>query len=151
MIRPRSAESRDLDWDDQPVEQPTPPPPSRPEPPQARGERSAPLRRSDRPSAPPQQAPRDPNGTRGFRDVVADADELGGAAVEANRAARRTYANVPSPSPEFDRLEPTLEDRAAEQLQGGAYNFESDEAPPPDVHERRGHRRAYAQVQALRD
>lgn len=131
MIRPRSAESRDLDWDDQPVEQPAPPPvPSRPEPPQARGERSAPLRRPDRPSPSQQPSSRDPNGTRGFRDVVADADELGGAALEANRAARRTYANVPSPSPEFDRLEPTLEDRAAEQLQGGAYNFDSDEAPP---------------------
>ena len=142
MIRPRSAESRDLDWDDHPVEQPDPtpppPPPSRPEPPQARGERSAPLRRPDRPGAPPPQASRDPNGTRGFRDVVADADELGGAAVEANRAARRTYANVPSPSPEFDRLEPTMEDRAAEQLQGGAYNFESDEAPPATAPPQRG-------------
>ena len=140
MIRPRSPDSRDLDWDDQPVEAPTPPPPppSRPEPPQARGERSAPLRRSDRPSAPPQPAPRDTNGTRGFRDVVADADDLGGAAVEANRAARRTFANVPSPAPEFDRLEPTMEDRAAEQLQGGAYNFESDEAPPAAAPPQRG-------------
>jgi hypothetical protein len=51
---------------------------------------------------------------RGFRDVIADADELGGAAAQANRAARRTYANVPSPSPEFDRVEPNMEDRSAE-------------------------------------
>ena len=44
---------------------------------------------------------------RGFRDVVADVDDLGRAAAQANRAARKTYANVASPSPEFDRLEPT--------------------------------------------
>lgn len=50
---------------------------------------------------------------QGFRDVIADADELGSAAAEANRAARRTYANVPSPSPEFDRTEPGMEDRAS--------------------------------------
>ncbi len=133
MIRPRSPDSRDLDWEETAVEppRPEPAPPPRPEPPQGRGERSAPLRRPDRPNPPPQPQPRDPNGTRGFRDVVADADDLGGAAVEANRAARRTYANVPSPTPEFDRLEPTLEDRAAEQLQGGPYNFEATDAPPP--------------------
>jgi hypothetical protein len=131
MIRPRSPESRDPDWEETPAE------PPRPEPPQARGERSAPLRRADRPGAPPPPQPRDQNGTRGFRDVVADADDLGGAAVEANRAARRTFANVPSPSPEFDRLEPTLEDRAAEQLQGGAYNFNAPEAPLP-VPQQRG-------------
>jgi len=131
MIRPRSPESRDLDWDEASAEPQRPEsPPPRPEPPQqGRGERSAPLRRPDRPNAPPQ--PRDTNGTRGFRDVVADADDLGGAAVEANRAARRTYANVPSPTPEFDRLEPTLEDRAAEQMQGGDYNFEATDAPLP--------------------
>jgi hypothetical protein len=51
---------------------------------------------------------------RGFRDIAADADDLGRAAAQANRAARKTYANVPSPSPEFDRLEPTMENRGAE-------------------------------------
>lgn len=132
MIRPRSPESREDNWDEMPAEQPaTEPPAQRPEPPQARGERSAPLRRAERPNRSPSPQGRDQNGTRGFRDVVADADDLGAAAVEANRAARRTFANVPSPSPEFDRLEPTLEDRAAEQLQGGAYGFEASEAPPP--------------------
>ena len=131
MIRPRSPDSRDLDWDESAGEQPRQeaPPPPRPEPPAARGgERSAPLRR---PSAPPPVPQRDGNGTRGFRDVVADADDLGGAAVEANRAARRTFANVPSPSPEFDRLEPPLEDRAAEQLQGGAYFDEGEPQTAP--------------------
>ncbi|QUS41157.1 hypothetical protein RPMA_21650 [Tardiphaga alba] len=49
---------------------------------------------------------------RGFRDVTADVDDLGRAAAQANRAARKTYANVPSPTPEFDRLEPSMEDRS---------------------------------------
>ena len=49
-------------------------------------------------------------GMRGFRDITADADDLGRAAAQANRAARKTYANVPSPAPEFDRIEPDLED-----------------------------------------
>lgn len=48
-------------------------------------------------------------GVRGFRDIAADADDLGRAAAQANRAARKTYANVPSPSPEFDRIEPDLD------------------------------------------
>src|SRR4029077_10377218 len=63
------------------------------------------------PSLPPNRGPRrGPDapapGVRGFRDITADADDLGRAAAQANRAARKTYANVPSPSPEFDRLEP---------------------------------------------
>jgi len=73
-------------------------------------------------------------GVRGFRDVMADADDLGEAAAQANRSARRTYANVPSPSPEFDRLEPSMEDRSGEsdyQAQGRTpekpYSF--DESP----------------------
>src|SRR6185369_10566876 len=40
-------------------------------------------------------------GMRGFRDIAADADDLGAAAAQASRSARKTYANVPSPSPEF--------------------------------------------------
>ena len=52
-------------------------------------------------------------GTRGFRDVVADTDELGRAASQANRSARKTFANVSSPTPEFDRSEPDMEQRGA--------------------------------------
>jgi hypothetical protein len=55
-----------------------------------------------------------PPGMRGFRDIAADADDLGRAAAQANRNARKTYANVPSPSPEFDRLEPSMENRGAD-------------------------------------
>src|SRR5882762_2776806 len=70
------------------------------------------LRANVRPNARPgePQAP----GLRGFRDIAADADDLGRAAAQANRSARKTYANVPSPSPEFDRLEPNMENRGAD-------------------------------------
>lgn len=64
---------------------------------------------------------------RGFRDVISEADELGRAAAEANRAARKTYNEVPSPSAEFDRLEPNLEDRGA--APPGDFPYSYDESP----------------------
>lgn len=70
--------------------------------------------RSQPPAPPDARRPArgaDAGGLRGFRDVVADADDLGNAAAQANRSARRTYANVPSPSPEFDRIEPSMDNR----------------------------------------
>jgi hypothetical protein len=72
----------------------------------------------------PPQAP----GMRGFRDIAADADDLGRAAAQANRAARKTYANVPSPSPEFDRLEPNLENRGADPDAPYSYDESIEEA-----------------------
>lgn len=112
-------------------------------PPPAMRERSGIARRgleADRPT----QGPVDPSahgqGVRGFRDVVADADDLGRATAKANRAARRTYANVPSPSPEFDRLEPSMEDRGV----GAPVSYDYDEGieeayePPPSRPQRRG-------------
>ncbi len=59
-------------------------------------------------------APTSSDTMRGFRDVTADVNDLGRASAQANRAARKTYANVPSPTPEFDRLEPTMEDRSGD-------------------------------------
>src|SRR5438477_472156 len=54
----------------------------------------------ERPGGPPRRGPEggapQTQGVRGFRDITADADELGRAAAQANRAARKTYANVPS-------------------------------------------------------
>src|SRR5438034_5247998 len=84
---------------------------------------------------PDNSAPQAP-GVRGFRDIAADADDLGRAAAQANRAARKTYANVPSPSPEFDRLEPAMGDRGAEPRTPYSYDESVDEAeryaqPPP--------------------
>jgi hypothetical protein len=115
-----------------PAQPPRPPQPSAgmpdPAPPAAR---PTPPRRTDSPPPPNQtEAP----GVRGFRDIAADADDLGRAAAQANRSARRTYANVPSPSPEFDRLEPSLENRGADP--GHPFEEASDEGsrwtPPPE-------------------
>lgn len=72
----------------------------------------------------------EPPGVRGFRDVTADVDDLGRAASRANRAARRTFANVPSPSPEFERLEPTMEDRGADP-QPYAYDDQPEDELEP--------------------
>ena len=83
---------------------------------------------------PDNNAPQAP-GVRGFRDIAADADDLGRAAAQASRAARKTYANVPSPSPEFDRLEPSMENRGADPDAPYSYDESVEEAeryaPPP--------------------
>ena len=82
--------------------------------------------------------PPQPPGMRGFRDIAADADDLGRAAAQANRAARKTYANVPSPSPEFDRLEPNMENRGADPDAPYSYDESLEEAdryaPQPPQH-----------------
>ncbi|MEY9179388.1 hypothetical protein ABIG06_001095 [Bradyrhizobium sp. USDA 326] len=104
---------------------PRPPGPSvlPPEPPPAGRDRAG-ARRPPDIGPPPPPAP----GVRGFRDITADANDLGGAAAQASRAARRTYANVPSPSPEFDRLEPSLENRAGESEAPYSYDEAIEEA-----------------------
>ncbi len=108
--------------------------PSRPQPPQLpmpevplppTRERSGAPRRGPDNAAP--QMPQLP-GMRGFRDIAADADDLGRAAAQANRSARKTYANVPSPSPEFDRLEPSLENRGADPEAPYSYDESLEEA-----------------------
>jgi hypothetical protein len=111
-----------------------PPAPSRPQPPQVpepplppTRERSGGSRRGPDNSAPQMAAP-PPPGMRGFRDIAADADDLGRAAAQANRAARKTYANVPSPSPEFDRLEPSMENRGADPEAPYSYDESLEEA-----------------------
>src|ERR1700738_1085842 len=105
------------------------PGPPRPQPPQlptqdpplppTRERAGAPRRGADN-SAP--QAP----GMRGFRDIAADADDLGRAAAQANRAARKTYANVPSP--ELDRLEPNLDNRGDDTDAPYSYDESVEEA-----------------------
>jgi hypothetical protein len=74
-----------------------------PDPPQNR-ERPAGPRRGAETGAPL------PQGVRGFRDITADADDLGHAAAQANRAARQTYANVQSAAPDDEPLEAGLDD-----------------------------------------
>jgi hypothetical protein len=100
-----------------PMQEPPPPPPTR--------ERSGAARRG--PDNAPPQMPQPP-GMRGFRDIAADADDLGRAAAQANRSARKTYANVPSPSPEFDRLEPSMENRGADPEAPYSYEESLEEA-----------------------
>jgi hypothetical protein len=113
----------------------TDPPRSQPQPPQIptqdqslppTRERSGAPRRGFDNNAP--QAPQPAPPIRGFRDIAADADDLGRAAAQANRAARKTYANVPSPSPEFDRLEPSMENRGADPDTPYSYDESVEEA-----------------------
>jgi hypothetical protein len=79
-----------------------PPPPRVPVPPLARTSQRRWLDKKKPPADAGQRI-------KGFGDVVADAENLGGATAEAGRAARETYSSVPSPTPEFERLEPRLD------------------------------------------
>ena len=134
---------------------PSPPQPRNERPPLGQEDRQEQLSaRGPRPEAPPRQpqvpmqdpqlpptrermgtprrgpdntAPQAP-GVRGFRDIAADADDLGRAAAQASRAARKTYANVPSPSPEFDRLEPSMENHGADDEAPYSYDESIEEA-----------------------
>jgi hypothetical protein len=103
--------------------QPAPPPPDPQRPPAVRRnpENNGGVN-NGAPPAPP------PPALRGFRDLAADADDLGRAAAQANRNARKTYANVPSPSPEFDRLEPNMENRGADPDAPFPYDESNEEA-----------------------
>src|ERR1700678_3115406 len=105
-------------------------PPPRSQPPQLPSHDPAPPRERTgaAPRAPAQGPPPPAPGVRGFRDIAADADDLGRAAAQANRAARKTYANVPSPSPEFDRLEPVMEDRGFDSEAPYSYDESAEEA-----------------------
>jgi hypothetical protein len=122
--------------------------PSDPQPPAPRSQPAVGMQDPTLPPARPGGPPRRPDavaqppnltqspGVRGFRDIAADADDLGRAAAQANRSARKTYANVPSPSPEFDRLEPSMENRGADPDVPYSYDESAEEAarwtPPPD-------------------
>jgi hypothetical protein len=142
-LRPASSPQRN-DWppqEDRPQRNRADAAPSRPQPPSSQPqvpmqdpqlpptrERSGAPRRGADPGPP--QAP----AMRGFRDISADADDLGRAAAQASRAARKTYANVPSPSPEFDRLDPSMENRGVDP--GAPYSYdesaeEAERAAPP--------------------
>src|SRR6266404_5380778 len=106
----------------------SPPPPSEPQVPMQDPQLPPTRERSGGPRrGPDNSAPQAP-GVRGFRDIAADADDLGRAAAQASRSARKTYANVPSPSPEFDRLEPSLENRGAEPEAPYSYDESLEEA-----------------------
>ncbi len=114
---------------------PDAPPSPRPQPPQSppqipmQDPQLPPTReRTGGPRRGPENGPPQAPGMRGFRDIAADADDLGRAAAQASRAARKTYANVPSPSPEFDRLEPSMENRGADPDAPYSYDESAEEA-----------------------
>jgi hypothetical protein len=128
--QPSVRNERPLGQEDRPPRnlRPDAPPPSRPPPqvsmqdpqlPPTRERTGAPRRGADNNAVP---AP----GMRGFRDIAADADDLGRAAAQANRAARKTYANVPSP--ELDRLEPSLDTRGDDVEAPYSYDESVEEA-----------------------
>ena len=48
-------------------------------------------------------------GMKGFRDVVAEAENLGEATAQASRSARQAYASTPPGGPDHARLEPRLD------------------------------------------
>jgi hypothetical protein len=109
---------RNLRADPSPRAQPPLPPFPTQEPPPTRERMGVPRRGPD--NGAPQQAP----GVRGFRDIAADADDLGQAAAQANRAARKTYANVPEP----DRNESGAENRGADPDAPYSYDESVEEA-----------------------
>jgi hypothetical protein len=88
-----------------------------------------------RTNAPPPGRPKPPSlsdqNTRGFRDVVHEVNDLGRASTQAGRAARRAYTQMPSPSPQFDRLEPGMENRGADPEDTTYYNETTGEAVRP--------------------
>ncbi|MGJ4905193.1 hypothetical protein ACQR10_18995 [Bradyrhizobium sp. HKCCYLRH2060] len=88
--------------------------PPRPQPPQTPPQDGAAPPVRERPAAARRGAqdngnPATPPAMRGFRDITADVDDLGKATAQANRAARKTYANVPAT--DLDRLEGDDDDR----------------------------------------
>jgi hypothetical protein len=64
------------------------------------------------------------SGLKGFRDVVAEAEELGNATAQASKSAREAFAAVPSPTPEFERIEPRVEPEGLRAPVRGARNAE---------------------------
>ena len=122
--RPSQDAPRNLRADPPPGPRSAPPPPIPPQDqqlPPTRERMGVARRGAD--NTPPQTP-----GMRGFRDITADADELGRAAAQATRSARKTYANVPSPSPEFDRSEPSMENRGADPDAAYSYDESVEEA-----------------------
>ncbi len=120
---------------------------------------AADLRRSSRKSSDDRRSPDERvslsnEGLKGFRDVVAEAESLGDATAQAGKNARAAYAAVPSPSPEFDRLEPRMESdalRARDRRGPPARDRERDQNRDRDRDQRRdsGGRREPPQMREL--
>jgi len=66
-------------------------------------------RRGVRPRPPAERGYPD-EGMKGFRDVVVETENLGGATAQASRSARQAYAATPPGGPDHARLEPRMEE-----------------------------------------
>jgi hypothetical protein len=87
--------------------------------------------RTPPPSPPPSPSPvRASEGLKEFRNVVADAENLGDATAQAGRSAREAYNAMPSPTPEFDRLEPRMEPEGLRSRERGPASREQRREPP---------------------
>src|SRR3569623_399940 len=91
-----------------------------------------------RPDAPTREGPR-----RG--DILRDSAR---AASQANRSARKTFANVSSPTPEFDRSEPDMEQRGA--YHGYPDDESYDELTDQDAAPAKGRRGGYDRPEKMR-
>ena len=67
-----------------------------------------PPRNSGRPRTTPDQRSLLDSGLKDFRNVVSEADGLGGASARAAKSARDSFAAVPSPAPDFERPQPRV-------------------------------------------
>ena len=79
-------------------------------------------------------------GLRGFRAVVAEAEGLGGAAAEANRAAHEAYEAVPSDRPppnaqSAEPAEPPVEDHASDRPPAEETVVSLEPSVPADEHD----------------
>lgn len=101
------------------------------------------------PARSPQGAVPNQRGTRGMRDVVADADDLGRGAAQAGRAARRSYADqeggapIPPAAPRGGAQAPYSYDESAEEAgryQPPAERPRGERAASRGFPERSGHR-----------
>jgi hypothetical protein len=114
------AEPRFSDTGYDPAIPPDPPPKDQPRG-AARARPSADRQSAERQSAERQPVDRQPadrptgdrgsllnSGLRGFRDVVSEANELGGASARATRSARDSFAAVPARAPETNRSAPRM-------------------------------------------
>jgi hypothetical protein len=139
-------ESRYVNSNDEPARQPEPEPP---EPPRAARSRPPGERRSLLDT-----------GLRDFREVVSEANELGGASARANRSARESYAAVPAEANrsqrplDSDEAYLTLDDIAEPVMLEPSFIVDESrpvpprmrQAPPAEVERETAPRRSYADL-----
>jgi hypothetical protein len=122
---------------------------------------------STEPEPEPQEPPRNPvrpprrsllaSGLRDFREVVSEANELGGASARANRSARDTFAAVPASAQrdmDTDDAYLTLDDITEPVLLEPSFIVDESrpvpprvrQAPPPEVERETAPRRSYGDL-----